>query len=65
MLSVAISATLTTTAIAATSVATTATHSVESSLTHATIHLLKDVLTFLNELLEFVLELHHLLIHNL
>jgi ABC-type phosphate/phosphonate transport system ATPase subunit len=43
----------------------TATHSVEASLTHTTFHLLKDVLTMLDELLEFVLELHHLLIHNL
>jgi hypothetical protein len=43
----------------------TATHSVEASLTHTSFHLLKDVLTMLNELLEFVLELHHLLIHNL
>jgi hypothetical protein len=67
MLSVAVVsslATLSTTIVVSTSVATTTTHSVVS-LTHTSFHLLKDVLTMLNELLEFVLELHHLLIHNL
>jgi hypothetical protein len=58
-LSIAVATALTTT------IATlTTTHSVVP-LTHASFHLLKDVLTMLNKLLEFVLELHHLLIHNL
>jgi hypothetical protein len=65
MLSVAeAAARVSTTIVVSTSVATTATHSVVS-LTHTSFHLLKDVLTMLDELLEFVLELHHLLIHNL
>jgi hypothetical protein len=64
MLSVAEAATLAAAIVVSTSVATTTTHSVVS-LTHTSFHLLKDVLTMLDELLEFVLELHHLLIHNL
>jgi hypothetical protein len=53
------------TTIAPTRVSSLATTHSVVPLAHTTIHLLKDVLTMLNKLLEFVLELHHFLIHNL